>query len=44
MGHPSPVHAALRAGKLELDDWTHQESVTTQAIVDAVREAVVGAH
>ena len=35
------VHAALRAGKLELDEWTHAESVTTQAIVDAMRGAVV---
>ena len=35
------VHAALRAGKLQLDEWTHAESVTTQAIVDAMREAVV---
>jgi len=37
------VHAALRAGKLELDEWTHAESVTTQAIIDAMREAVVSA-
>ena len=35
------VHAALRAGKLELDEWTHAESVTTQAIVDAMRGTVV---
>ena len=35
------VHAALRAGKLELDEWTHADSVTTQAIVDAMRRAVV---
>ena len=35
------MHAALRAGKLQLDEWTHAESVTTQAIVDAMREAVV---
>ena len=37
------VHAALRAGKTELDEWTHAESVTTQAIVDAMRAAVVSA-
>ena len=35
------VHAALRAGKLQADEWTHDESVTTQAIVNAVRAAVI---
>ena len=37
------VHAALRAGKTALDEWTHAESLTTQAIVDAMRAAVVSA-
>ena len=35
------VHAALRAGLLEAPEWTHEESVTTQAIVDKLRAAVV---
>ena len=35
------VHAARRAGKLQADEWTHDESVTTQAIVNAVRAAVI---
>eukprot|EP00966_Prymnesium_polylepis_P004094 93688-Prymnesium_polylepis.1 len=35
------VHAALRAGLLEPAEWTHEESVTTQAIVDRLRAAVV---
>ena len=34
------VHAALRAGRLEAEEWTHEESVTTQAIIDEVRKAV----
>jgi len=37
------VHAALRKGKLQCDEWTHEESVTTQACVDALRGAVIGA-
>lgn len=36
------VHDALRAGRLEAEEWTHEESVTTQAIIDEVRAAVVG--
>jgi dihydrodiol dehydrogenase / D-xylose 1-dehydrogenase (NADP) len=35
------VHAALREGKLQCDEWTHQESVTTQACVDALRGKVI---
>ena len=35
------VHAALREGRLEADEWTHEESVTTQAIIDEVRAAVI---
>lgn len=35
------VHAALRAGLLEPPEWTHEESVTTQAIVDRLRAAVI---
>ena len=35
------VHAARRAGKLQADEWTHDESVTMQAIVNAVRAAVI---
>ena len=36
------VHAALRAGRLEPEEWTHEESVTTQAIIDEIRKAVTG--
>ena len=36
------VHAALREGKLMCEEWTHQESVTTQACVDALRGKVIG--
>lgn len=35
------VQEALRNGRLECDEWTHEESVTTQACVDALRAAVV---
>lgn len=35
------VHQALRAGKLQCEEWTHEESVTTQACVDALRGAVI---
>ena len=35
------VHAALRAGKLQCSEWTHEESVTTQACVDALRNGVI---
>eukprot|EP00322_Chrysochromulina_rotalis_P024281 CAMPEP_0115854882 /NCGR_PEP_ID=MMETSP0287-20121206/14256_1 /TAXON_ID=412157 /ORGANISM="Chrysochromulina rotalis, Strain UIO044" /LENGTH=345 /DNA_ID=CAMNT_0003309019 /DNA_START=136 /DNA_END=1173 /DNA_ORIENTATION=- len=35
------VHAALREGKLQCDEWTHEEAVTTQACVDALRNTVI---
>ena len=35
------VHAALKAEKLEPDEWTHEESVTTQKLVDAMRADVI---
>ena len=35
------VHAALREGRLQCDEWTHEESVTTQACVDALRGKVI---
>lgn len=35
------VHAALRAGRLQSDEWTHEESITTQAIIDRMRAAVI---
>ena len=34
------VRAALEAGLLEPPQWTHDETVSTQAIVDAIRKAV----
>ena len=35
------VHAALREGKLQCEEWTHAESITTQGCVDALRGAVI---
>jgi len=37
----SAVGAALRAGQLEADEWTHHETLTTQWVVDAMRDEVV---
>ncbi|CAK0877354.1 unnamed protein product [Prorocentrum cordatum] len=31
------VHEAVRAGALELSQWTHDETVATQAVIDAMR-------
>lgn len=36
------VHDALREGRLQCHEWTHEESVTTQACVDSLRGAVIG--
>ena len=35
------LHAALREGKLQCEEWTHAESITTQGCVDALRGAVI---
>ena len=35
------VAAALRAGMLECPDWTHAETVTAQACLDAIRRQVI---
>ena len=32
---------ARRAGRAEAEEWTHGESVATQAVVDAMRRAVI---
>ncbi|EOD24531.1 hypothetical protein EMIHUDRAFT_435339 [Emiliania huxleyi CCMP1516] len=37
------VNRALREGRLEAEEWTHAESVTTQRIVDQLRSSVVRA-
>jgi len=34
------MHEAVRGQLLEMPQWTHDESVTTQAIVDAIRSSV----
>jgi len=34
------VHEAVRAGALELSQWTHDETVATQAVIDAMRAQV----
>ena len=43
MYEAAAVNRALREGRLEAEEWTHAESVTTQRIVDQLRSSVVRA-